>query len=159
MTVISTNPDREKLEMTVVAEFDASAEKVWGVWEDPRKLEQWWGPPTWPATFHEFDFTEGGEVKYYMTGPEGEKAPGYWRFQVIEENRRIQFLDGFADQEGNPDGGMPTMVMNVTLSENGGRTTMTTVTRFNSLEDLEQVLEMGIEEGIRGAMGQIDALL
>ncbi len=159
MTVISTNPDRENLEMTVVAEFDVPAEKVWDVWEDPRKLEQWWGPPGWPATFHEYDFSEGGVANYYMTGPEGEKAPGYWRFQVIEQAKRIQFLDGFADQDGNPDDGMPAMVMNMTLEENGGTTRMTTVTKFNSLDDLEQVLEMGMEEGIREAMGQIDALL
>ena len=159
MTVISTSADRENLEMTVVAEFEAPVEKVWEVWEDPRKLEQWWGPPTWPATFHEYDFTEGGQAKYYMTGPEGEKAPGYWRFQVIEQARTIKFLDGFAAEDGSPDEDMPNMVMTMTLDEEQGRTRMTTVTKFNSLEDLEQLLEMGMEEGIREAMGQIDALL
>ncbi len=159
MTVISTNPDREKLEMTVIGEFDAPAEKVWDVWADPRKLEKWWGPPTWPATFYEFEFAEGGEAKYYMTGPEGEKAGGYWRFQVIETAKRIQLLDGFADEQGNPNETMPAMVMEMTLAEDSGKTTMTTVTKFNSLEDLDQVLEMGMEEGIREAMGQIDALL
>ena len=49
--------------------------------------------------------------------------------------------------------------MEMTLEGNGDHTTMTTVTTFNSLEDLEQLLEMGMEEGIREAMGQIDALL
>lgn len=159
MTVITTKPDRENLEMIVVAEFKAPAAKVWDVWADPRKLERWWGPPTWPATFHEYEFAEGGHAKYYMTGPEGEKAPGYWRFQVIEEARRIQLLDGFADESGDPNDEMPSMVMNMTLEEDGGTTRMATVTKFNSLEDLEQVLEMGMEEGIREAMGQIDALL
>jgi len=159
MTVVSATPDREKLELTVVAEFSAPAEKVWQVWEDPRKLEKWWGPPTWPATFPEFDFTEGGRARYYMTGPDGEKAGGFWRFQAIEKHRRIQLLDGFADEDGNPNEEMPNMVMTMTLDEDGGKTTMTTVTKFNSLEDLEQLLEMGMEEGIRAAAGQIDALL
>lgn len=159
MTVISTTPDRENLEMTVVAEFNSPAEKVWQVWEDPRKLEKWWGPATWPATFTEFDFTEGGEVKYHMTGPDGEKAPGFWRFQVIEANRRIQFLDGFSKQDGDVDEDMPTMVMTMTLEGNGDKTTMTTVTKFNSLDELEQLLEMGMAEGITQAMGQIDDLL
>lgn len=159
MPVISTNPDRENLEMTVIAEFEAPAERVWGLWEDPRQLERWWGPPTWPATFGEFDFTVGGQAKYFMTGPEGEKAAGYWRFQVIEQNRRIQFLDGFADETGNPNDEMPKMVMAMDLTENAGRTTMTTVSKFESVEDLDQLLEMGVEEGIRQAMGQIDALL
>ena len=94
-----------------------------------------------------------------MTGPEGEKAPGYWRFQVIEQGKRIRFDDGFADQEGNPDPNMPAMVMEMTLDAEEGRTRMTTVTKFNSIDDLEQVLEMGMEEGMTSAMGQIDALL
>lgn len=159
MTVVSTSPDKENLTLTVVGEFNAPADRVWDIWQDPRKLEQWWGPPTWPATFPEFDFTEGGGAKYFMTGPEGEKAGGYWRFQVIEQNRRIQFLDGFADEEGNPNEEMPNMVMTMTLDETAGRTTMTTVTRFNSLDELDQLMEMGMEEGIRAAAGQIDALL
>jgi uncharacterized protein YndB with AHSA1/START domain len=159
MTVISATPDKENLEMTVIAEFDAAPEQVWDVWEDPRKLEKWWGPPTWPASFTEFDFREGGDVKYHMTGPEGEKAPGYWRFQVIERAKRIQFLDGFADEDGEPDDNMPAMVMEMTLSGDSGKTTMTTVTKFNSLDDLEKVLEMGMAEGMSQAMGQIDALL
>ena len=47
MTVISTTKDPENLMLTLVAEFDATPERVWSVWEDPRKLEQWWGPPAW----------------------------------------------------------------------------------------------------------------
>lgn len=159
MTVISTTPDRENLKLTVVAEFKATAEQVWQVWEDPRKLEKWWGPPSWPATFTDFDFSEGGAVQYHMTGPEGETAPGFWRFQVIEKNRRIQFLDGFAEENGQANEEMPTMVMEMTLDEDAGKTTMTTVTKFNSIEDLEQLLEMGMAEGISLAMGQIDDLL
>ncbi|MBN8868155.1 MAG: SRPBCC domain-containing protein [Solirubrobacterales bacterium] len=159
MTVISATPDRDNLTLTVVAEFEATAERVWGVWEDPRKLEKWWGPPSWPASFTEFDFREGGEVKYHMTGPEGEKAPGYWRFKVIEKQRRLVFEDGFADDQGEPDDGLPAMQMTMTLEEDAGKTRMVTVTDFKSVEDLEKVLEMGMAEGMSLAMGQIDALL
>jgi len=159
MTVISTTPDRENLEMTVVAEFDAAVDRVWQVWEDPRKLEKWWGPPGWPASLTTFEFTEGGKVEYHMTGPEGEKAPGYWRFEAIEQHRRIRFLDGFASEDGSPNDQMPTMVMEMTLDEADGKTKMTTVTKFNSLEELEQLLEMGMDEGMTQAMGQIDDLL
>jgi uncharacterized protein YndB with AHSA1/START domain len=46
VTVISTTKDASKLALTLVAELDAGADRVWEVWEDPRKLERWWGPPT-----------------------------------------------------------------------------------------------------------------
>lgn len=76
MTVVSVTKDVDALTLTFVAEFAASVERVWQVWEDPRKLERWWGPPTWPATFERHDFVVGGRSRYHMTGPEGEKSRG-----------------------------------------------------------------------------------
>ena len=38
-------------------------------------------------------------------------------------------------------------------------TRMTAVTMFSSAEQLEQMLQMGVEEGMRLAVGQIDAIL
>ena len=75
MTVVSTEKDAENLTLTVVADFGATPEQVWELWEDPRKLERWWGPPTYPATFPRHDFVVGGESRYFMTGPDGENAP------------------------------------------------------------------------------------
>ena len=75
MPVLSATPDPDQLTLTLVAEFTAPPERVWQVWSDPRQLERWWGPPTWPATFTEHDVAVGGTSRYYMTGPEGERAP------------------------------------------------------------------------------------
>ena len=44
MTVKSVEKDTERLTMTITAEFDAPVERVWQLWDDPRRLEQWWGP-------------------------------------------------------------------------------------------------------------------
>ena len=71
MSVISTTTDTKALTLTFVAEFDAPVERVWQMWEDPRQLERWWGPPEWPATFERHDFTIGGRSNYFMTGPDG----------------------------------------------------------------------------------------
>ena len=38
---------------TITARFDASIERVWRIWSDPRQLERWWGPPSFPATVTE----------------------------------------------------------------------------------------------------------
>ena len=50
MTVTNVHKDPEALTMTITAEFDAPVERVWQLWADPRQLERWWGPPTYPAT-------------------------------------------------------------------------------------------------------------
>ena len=45
MTVISVDTDNDNLTVTVVSDFDASVERVWELWTDPRRIERWWGPP------------------------------------------------------------------------------------------------------------------
>lgn len=80
MTVTDVHKDPEALTMTITAEFEAPPERVWELWADPKQLEQWWGPPTYPATGHEL--TPGGKVEYHMTGPEGDQPHGYW--EVVE---------------------------------------------------------------------------
>lgn len=77
MTVKSVLRDERALTMTVSAEFDATVERVWQLWADPRKLERWWGPPTHPATVVEHSLVAGGRVTYFMTGPAGERFHGW----------------------------------------------------------------------------------
>jgi len=159
MTVLSSHKDPERLTLTFVAEFDAPPERVWQIWEDPRQLERWWGPPTYPATFARHEFVPGGSSSYYMTGPDGTQSWGWWRFGGLDKPRRLEFEDGFADDKGEPTGDLGAARAVVTFDEVGGRTRMTTVTTFESADQLEQMIQMGMEEGMREAMGQIDALL
>lgn len=160
MPVTDVQKDPENLTMRVTAEFEAPVERVWQLWEDPRQLERWWGPPTYPATMVEHDLTPGGKVSYYMTGPEGDQPRGWWRIISVEAPHRLQFEDGFADSEGNPVDDMPTMTINVDLREQGNDSTVVTIeTVFGSTEAMEQVLEMGAEEGMTQAINQIDELL
>jgi uncharacterized protein YndB with AHSA1/START domain len=159
MTVISSTKNPESLSFTLVAEFDAGVDRVWQIWEDPRQLERWWGPPTWPATFDKHEFTPGGEASYYMTGPDGGKARGWWRITAVQAPTRLEFDDGFADDDGAPVEAMGTTHATVTLEEIGDRTRMTILSTFESEEQLNQMVEMGMEEGMKEAAGQIDALL
>lgn len=160
MTVTSVHKDPGALTMTINAEFDAPIARVWQMWENPRLLERWWGPPTYPATFVDHDLTPGGRVSYFMTGPDGDKPHGWWRMLAVDPPHRLEFEDGFADDTGEPNPEMPTMVMRVTLSEQpGGGTHMAIETTFPSAEAMEQIISMGIQEGMKEALGQIDELL
>lgn len=159
MATIESTKNVEDLTLTFVAEFTAPVERVWQVWEDPRQLERWWGPPTWPATFEKHDFVVGGNSAYYMTGPEGEKAHGWWRVTAIDRPNRFEFEDGFADENGEPDNTIPPANAAVTLEAIEGGTRMTTVTQFISEDQLDRMLAMGMQEGMTLAMGQIESLL
>ena len=93
MTVVSVQKDPIEFSMTFVAEFPAPVERIWQLWADPRQLERWWGPPTWPATFVRHELEPGGESRYYMTGPEGEKAGGWWRTVSVDPPSHISIVD------------------------------------------------------------------
>lgn len=159
MPVIEILKDPAALTMTVIAELAASLDRSWQLLADPRQLERWWGPPTYPATVTEHDLTPGGQVAYYMTGPEGDRHRGWWRLVAVDPPRSLEVEDGFADAEGKPDPNMPVMTMRFTLEEAAGKTRLTLVTTFPSLEAMQQLVAMGMEEGIRTAMGQIDGIL
>ncbi len=159
MTVTNVHKDPEALTMAITAELDAPVERAWQLWADPRQLERWWGPPTYPATVEDHELTPGGRVTYFMTGPEGDVSRGWWEVLAVEPLRRLELIDGFADADGQPNEAMPTTRTVVTLSERDGGTVMSIETRFASLEEMDRMVSMGMEEGITLAVGQMDGIL
>ena len=161
MTVTAVHKDPAALTMTLTAEFEATPERVWQLWADPRQLERWWGPPAFPATFTKHDLAPGSHVEYYMTTPEGETPRGYWDIVEAEPPRYLNIQDGFANEDGTNNDEMPGPGgMNVTIEPVGdGRTRMTIESIFPDTATMEQLLAMGQEEGMTEAVGQIDAIL
>lgn len=160
MPITRVDKDLDSHTMTVVADYAAPVERVWQLYADPRQMERFWGPPSWPATVVDHDLRPGGRVTYVMTGPDGEKSAGYWDVVEVDEPRRFVVVDGFADGDGQPNADLPTTRMELTLASRAdGGTTMTMLSTFASTEAMAQLLEMGMEEGMREAMGQIDGIL
>lgn len=157
MTVIAVDRDLHARTLTIVATFNSPAERVWQVWADPRQLERWWGPPTYPATVLEHDLTPGGRVTYYMTGPDGEKLHAWWRITSVDPPRSLAFEEGNAD-DSTPAEQAPTTSIEVRLVETTGNTTMTITCRFAVTAD-EEVPGADTERGMKVAVGQIDELL
>lgn len=159
MSDIRIDKDPANLTMTVTADYDVPVERAWQLWSDPRQLERWWGPPTYPATFTDHDLVAGGRMAYFMTGPDGSKHHGWWEVLEVDAPTQLVVRDGFGDKDGNPTDALPTTVMTVRLDARGGGTVMTMTSRFPSTEAMEQMVAMGMEEGLLAAMGQIDDVL
>jgi len=160
MTVTAVDKDLDKLILRMTAEFAATPERVWRLWADAGQLSRWWGPPSWPATFTEHQLTPGSHSSYHMTGPNGDEAHGWWEIVAVEPPQKIAFRDGFANQDGTPNMELPVTEADVTIEAIGdGKTRMIMSTRFPSQEAMQQVMDMGMEQGLREAVGQIDAIL
>jgi uncharacterized protein YndB with AHSA1/START domain len=159
MPVLDVEKDLDRNTLTVTAEFAAPAERVWALYADPRQVERHWGPPGWPATFVEHDLVPGGRSHYFMSGPDGEQAHGVWRTVTTDEPRSFELDDAFADEQGTPNEEMGWVRMAATLTPTEGGTRVVLVTTYRSTEQLQQMLDMGMEEGLKLAMGQIDGIL
>jgi uncharacterized protein YndB with AHSA1/START domain len=159
MPITSVNSDEQSLTITVVGDYPVPVERLWEAYADPRQLEKFWGPETWPATFTRHDMVEGGRSQYYMTGPDGTRAHGWWRFLAVEPHRRFEVEDGFAHDDGRPNDAMPTMRMVYTFESTTTGSRFVSVTHFASVEAMEQLVAMGMMEGLQSALGQLDDVL
>ena len=159
MTVTSVRNDPVNLTLTLTAEFDATPERVWQLWADPRQLERWWGPPNYPATMTALDLRPGGRVEYHLTGPEGDMPQGPWEVLEVDPPRKLVFRDAVVDEDDHPvDQGPSTMTVKIEPVE-AGRTRMLIESKFHSREALELALTMDMDKGLTWAIGQIEGIL
>ncbi|MBT9556231.1 MAG: SRPBCC domain-containing protein [Myxococcales bacterium] len=159
MPVTSVTSDPSSLTLTAIGDYPVPIERLWAAWADPRQLERFWGPPEWPATFTRHDMVEGGRSEYAMTGPSGGCARGYWRFVRVEAPRIIEVLDGFANEDGSPNEGLPESKMVIRFESTPTGSRFVNVATFASVEAMEQLLAMGMQEGLTAAMAQLDLVL
>jgi uncharacterized protein YndB with AHSA1/START domain len=159
MPITSVEKDLDALTMTVVADFAVPRQRVWEAYTDPRQIEKFWGPVEWPATFTRHDVFVGGRSDYVMTGPDGERSAGFWEFLAVDDGTFFEVRDGFAGDDGEENTDMPSMRMTFSFEDTDDGSRLVTTTYFGTLDQLEQLIGMGMEEGMSSAMGQIDDVL
>jgi uncharacterized protein YndB with AHSA1/START domain len=94
-----------------------------------------------------------------MITPDGQS---YWSrvdYQAVHPIDNYATLDGFTDETGvvNPD--MPRPRWDVTFTDLKEHTLVTTVVHYNSPEDVQKVIDMGMEEGMTSTLERLDELL
>ena len=160
MTVWKVDKNAEAKTMVITAEFKASIANVWQLWADPRLLERWWGPPGFPATFEQHDLTPGGTITYFMSGGEsGDRFDGTWNVVEVDSPIRLVVEDAIVEADGTPSDGNSMTRMEIDIAAAGDKTRMILTTHFDSLEGMEKAIAMGVEDGMKAWMAQIDALL
>lgn len=154
---ITTDPQGPT--MTISAEYPVPVRQLWDTYLDPRRIERFWGPEGWPATFTRHDGFPGGRSAYEMRGPDGERSGGYWEFTDVEAPSSFTVVDGFAREDGSPNTEMPSIRMEFRFAPTQAGSRLDMVTTFGSAEQLQELIGMGMEDGTRSAMSQIDGVL
>lgn len=156
MPITKIESDPTTLTLTAIGDYPVPVSRLWRAWTDPRQLERFWGPPQWPATFTRHDVRAGGGSEYFMTGPNGETSRGYWRFDLVEADRRFAIRDGFAKEDGTPNEAFPEIRMNVVFEATAAGSRFVAVSTFPSVEAMERLIAMGMLEGLTAALHQLD---
>ena len=146
--------EREKLQFTMSRVLDAPRELVWKVTTDPELIPQWWGPHQYTTVVDKMDLRVGGAWRYIQSDAEGNKFAFNGVFKEIQPPRRLSYTFEFEPMAGH------ISTDTVTYEElPDGKTRMTSTTTFNTLEDLEGMLQSGMEDGSVETWDRLEALL
>ncbi|GAB3988248.1 SRPBCC domain-containing protein [Spirosoma daeguense] len=151
--------DRENNTMTIRREFRANRQLVWDAYTKSELLERWFAPKPLTTKTKSMDFSEGGQWLYAMVEPDGKEYWGRMDYLKIQPIDTYTALDGFCDEDGNLNTELPRATWEVTFTNLGDNALVQTIVTFNSLADLETVVQMGMQEGLTATLESLDELL
>ena len=151
--------DKESKIIHIQREFNTNIPTIWKAWTQPVFLDKWWGPQPWRAETKSINFKEGGSWLYAMVSPEGEKHWSKTTFSSIEDEKYLSQTDAFTDENGNINPNFPQSIIKTTFSSFNNNVKVDMFIKYNTLEELEQTLNMGFQEGMTIDFKQLDALL
>lgn len=156
----------DKKTLVVERTFPAARSKVWAAWTTPELFVKWWGPQGWKTTVNHMDFTDGGYLLYVMKCEDpaqgdfyGQTSSGKSTYRNIKAENSFEYIDEFTDEAGNVLPGMPALDISLQFSGDGDETKVVSTTVFAKPEDLEQVIAMGMEEGLKQTWDRLEELL
>src|SRR5947208_3094105 len=146
-TATVTTPSDTEILITRV--FDAPRHLVFEAMTRPEHVRRWWGPRGTNLSSCEIDFRVGGSWRYVMEVG-GTELAWHGEYREIDAPERIvstEVYEGFPDAES---------VNTVTLTEEDGKTTLTTTVLHTSRENRDGHLESGMEGGMQETFDRLE---
>jgi uncharacterized protein YndB with AHSA1/START domain len=148
--------ENETHDLVVTRVFDAPQERVWRAWSDADQVTRWWGPLGFTSPMCRMDFREGGTTLVCMRSAEDWELYNTWTYRSIEPMDRIEFVQGFAKEDGTRVApaelglppGIPEEVRHVvTLSPIDSATTRLTVREYGyPTAEIVEISRAGMEQ-------------
>jgi len=148
--------DKDKNSIKVTREFAANLTLVWDAWTKPELLDVWFAPKPYVTKTKLMDFREGGFWHYAMISPENMAHWNRTDYKKIEHQKSFSGLDAFADEDGNINTDFPRSQFTNVFREDAFTTTVTITIVYESLSDLEKVIQMGFREGIAMTLDNLE---
>lgn len=146
-------------ELRYTRRFNAPRERVWAMWTQADHLKQWWGPEGWTLPVCELDFRVGGVWFYCMEGPEDLTSCGLSTYLEIDAPGRLVHTDEFVDASGKVLDTFPAAHITLEFIEDKGQTTVHSTTRYDTTQQRDTIVEMGVEAGMDQTLDRLEAYL
>jgi uncharacterized protein YndB with AHSA1/START domain len=151
--------DKVKNTLTIRREFLAGRQLVWDCYTKSELLDQWFAPAPFTTKTKSMDFREGGHWHYAMVDPNGTEYWGYTEYRKIKPIDYYTTLDAFSNAAGEINKDLPRAEWHITFTDKGENALVETIVMYKSLADLEKVMQMGMEQGMKATLEKLDALL
>ncbi len=151
--------DKAQSKLTVKREFAAKRPLVWDCYTKAELLDQWFAPKPLTTKTKHMEFKVGGYWHFAMLMPDGQAFWNRQDFRAINPIDSYAVLDCFSDESGavNPD--MPRAQWKIAFTDAGAKTLVTTVVQYQSPEDVQKVIDMGMKDGLASTLERLDELL
>ncbi|MBI1184224.1 SRPBCC domain-containing protein [bacterium] len=152
--------DKERHCINMKREFAADRQTVWDCHTKSELLEKWFAPKPLIAKTKSMDFRPGGHWHYAMIEPNGTAHWGLTEYDSISAIDYYTSKDAFCDEEGNINEQLPRAQWRVVFTAlKNGHTQVETNVQYASLDALETVIKMGMQEGIASTFSRLDEVL
>jgi uncharacterized protein YndB with AHSA1/START domain len=151
--------DKEANTLTLIREFQAERQLVWDCYTKHELLDQWFAPKPMTTRTKSMEFREGGCWHYAMVDTDGNEYWGLTKYTTIKPIDYYTSVDAFSNERGEINVNLPRATWKVSFSDAGTNTIVHTLVQYSSLMDLESVINMGMEEGMRLTLEKLDTLL
>lgn len=148
--------NKENNTIAIKRAFAAQLDLVWAAWTTPEILDLWWAPKPYQTQTQFMDFCEGGHWLYAMVSPEGEKHWCRADYKKVVPFEKFSGLDAFCDESGTVNTGFPRAFWTNSFSGSGDETIVDIIIAYDSLDDLEKIIQLGFKEGFTMALGNLD---
>jgi uncharacterized glyoxalase superfamily protein PhnB/uncharacterized protein YndB with AHSA1/START domain len=148
--------DKDKNAIKVMREFAANLSLVWDAWTKPELLDLWFAPKPYQTKTKSMDFREGGFWHYAMISPDNVAHWNRTDYKKIEDKKSFSGSDAFALEDGNINPDFPRSQFTNVFREDAFTTTVTITIVYESLSDLEKVVQMGFKEGLTMTLNNLE---
>lgn len=157
MTGHSTQVNEAANTFTVERVFNAPREKVFDAFTQCEHLMQWWGPHEWPLAHCDIDFRVGGSWHYAMRETAtGNESWGLMFYDEISAPELIRYRDVFSDADRSINPELPETANILRFYPEGNKTRVVSESTFASADALKQVIDMGMEEGLKETWDRLE---